>query len=266
MEFYLNQLLVDGKYPKEDYFQDLKASWDLQEVGKRKDKETYYARKALENNDDYFAIHLQSGTGNNYSPEVVDANDQILHENPKKQNEIEISADLFVFYMKAEKELLYYPKNKIQFVSDVMFLPGKRITVKPFITDFDEFINTIKKVDSIRLFSADPNTLFQEEQELTDAIDNLFGYGKRPQFKLDLDFKGVGIDSALALGLRKLKLDFDCHALDKLMIVGQDSEGFNTVFNASTFSKKIEIEVVRSEFNRYKYSDVIQKVKEAYGI
>lgn len=262
MKFYLNQILVDNRFPESSFFDEIVKKWSLTKPHQKKD--TVYVFKHLDNQEDYFGLQLRYGNNKNYSPEVVDIHSNSIQQNPRTPNQVEPSNDIFIFYIKTNKQLLIYPDRNETLLHDIFSLKNHKIQLKRVFVSFDEFTKSTCRLKEIKLVTED--SLFSDSYDLNQEMNSVLGFGENLYpFKIEVDLKRTPLDRVLSQ-LQRFNEDYESHKLKNLVIIGEDDKGFDSVFNGNQFNKHIKIEVKKDETNQYRYSEVVQKIKERYGI
>lgn len=260
IKFYLSQLLIGHRSPQKDFFDLVMDKWQSGAIYKK--NETVYVIDEIENTDGYFGLHLRHGNNKNYSPEVVNTEDETIQNNPKKRSQVEPNNDFFLFYIKKDHLLLTYPESNVQLVREVFSVVSDSVQVKRVWVSFEEFKNTVKKIKTIKLETSD--SMFSDNYELNKVLTNTLGFGDNPQYTLEVKLKHATAADAFLSKLQAFNDDCEANILKSLIIIGEDEQGFDSVFNSKQFNKYIKLEVNKNEANHYTYSDVVQKVKAKY--
>ena len=243
------------EYPnKEDFPKELDRDLDSP-----KGMEHVLVRR--EENGVFFAI--ESGSAEPRDDFVIDINSKEKRENPRKETEIELLKQLFV-YFDFKTNLLYlsdirYRKHFEQIIHEIT---GNDYILKGIYKEKDTFLDIIKTVEEIKFVTQ--NDLFSADSKKKTALEDLTGV--TDDIDLTLDIKTNSHRFRPLKLLKELMEEEDRYALSGLLIRGKDEKGFECIYNQEKFIRKINIsaEKISGKFDVFgvDWSTPIELAKE----
>lgn len=218
------------EYPnKEDFPKEL-----AQDLDSPKGMDHVLVRR--EENGVFFAI--ESGSAEPRDDFVIDINSKEKRENPRKETEIELLKQLFV-YFDFKTNLLYlsdirYRKHFEQIIHEIT---GNDYILKGIYKEKDAFLDIIKTVEEIKFVTQ--NDLFSADSKKKTALEDLTGV--TDDIDLTLDIKTNSHRFRPIQLLKELMEEEDRYALSGLLIRGKDEKGFECIYNQENFIRKINI-------------------------
>ena len=217
--------------------------------------------------DRYHWLYAKHGKAKPRSSKVFNAQTQSEEDNPRKPFQIETNQQLFCLYSE-RTETLYASADQCRAMLTGylgLHVPDiGAINIKRFIIDEDKFIDQINEVKSISFVAR--QTLFGAQ-----AISSLFtmgideapyeplGHGDAPdKMRVELQWKRGGSFNLLRglFNARKKNM------VDSMVCKGVDDSNFEQIFNASTFTQKVSIEVSKDEQGVYNADAVRRALRE----
>lgn len=184
----------------------------------------------------FFAI--ESGSAEPRDDFVIDINSKVKRENPRKETEIELLKQLFVYY-DFKTNLLYLSdiRFKKHFEHIIHKITGNNYILKGMYKGKDTFLDIIKTVEEIK-FSTQ-NNLFSTDSKKKTALVDLTGV--TDDIDLTLDIKANSHRFRPIELIKGLMEEEDRYALSGLLIRGKDEKGFECIYNQENFIMKIDI-------------------------
>ncbi|MDM8568356.1 hypothetical protein QUF50_02340 [Thiotrichales bacterium HSG1] len=198
--------------------------------------DVYYEIK-VQKEKEYIWFEFDYGKPNPIDNKLTNINSGRKKNNHRKNDEAELTNQLFVLYY-FNKNMLYLSnlnKEKI-FENMIQEKLSKTFEVKRFFKSKDDFISILKEVNEISFTEA--KDLFNKDSKKRQALIDLTGVEAPEKFTLDTKYpKGSKIVDFI-LGLIKSREQTE---LNELVIRGTDNNNFDFVFNVDTFVQKIYI-------------------------
>lgn len=218
------------EYPnKEDFPEELDKDLDSP-----KGMEHVLVRK--EGDGVFFAI--ESGSAEPRDDFVIDINSKEKRENPRKETEIELLKQLFVYY-DFKTNLLYLSDIRFRkhFEDIIHKIIGNNYILKGIYKEKAAFLEIIKTVEEIKFVTQ--NDLFSADSKKKTALVDLTGV--TDDIDLTLDIKTNSHRFRPLKFLKELMEEEDKYALSGLLIRGKDDKGLECVYNQENFIRKINI-------------------------
>ena len=268
MEFKFTKYVI-GVCERRIGYEEFCKVFDL-EVGEVIVCENYhYEVVCLKHEDDYCFVGLHYGDPMPHPEEVWDAEDGVKKENPRKESQIEMRNQLFI-YFDGEDKLLYFSdrrKTKLirHLVSEKMKCSESDVLVN-FIEDEEAFIKSAKSIKSIT-FIDERNMFTRKYFDLLDNLPNIektrFA-GYPVECKVTVNFKG-GIGRLVEKAIAKF-IDFakDQHQNcgTRIVMTSEGQDGFLRIFNPSTMLQNVSIKVKADKNKMCDPHDVLFQIRK----
>lgn len=229
---------------------------------------THFRIKKENLDDEYFWLYARYGETLPRSDTVLNTDSQKEEDNPRNTNQAELNKQLFFLYCIGSRTLYLSDISKKPWVEKYLKEKlGKKIVIKSFITDIDEFNRRIKIIKRIK-FVAKSN-LFSSAGNVMEILPNpkdLFGLGVPEKLLIQADFGNAKLTHSFTENLRQMVNWKDKCEADSLLCVGLDDKNFEMIFNANSFIQKISVRVEKGKHELYNPEIVqqalIQKLQE----
>ncbi len=159
---------------------------------------------------------------------------QIIEDNPKSRNQIELKKQFFAFYVMDER-ILYLSqisnKEMLQeYIADVLQI---ETLIKNVYSSIDEFVDAIEYLESAEFVEHRRITQDEVGARITQACTDIYGLGcpERINIKLDLMTK---TGKALKNIIHRLNQRFQQDAVKSIVLVGKDDQNIAYHFNLSS--------------------------------
>lgn len=249
LKFSKLHLIVDSNVPT---LQQLQTIFGAPTRNFSQGKTEYIIDSNIEN-DNYFWLYAKYGATHPHSPVIFDIQKEAEEQNPRSDVQLEPNNQLFALYCKAEKVLYLSNATKKELLEYYFSQTVKKpVTIKRFFQNYEEFIERIAQIKSIKLV-AKPD-LFSSRSGVMSILPNpadLYGLGIAARFKIESTFEGVSpTDKFKEIFSRVVKWKTE-EMLESLVCVGKDDKGFETVYNVDAFTQKIEIPAKKTQDGMY---------------
>lgn len=188
----------------------------------------------------YLWLTFKYGNPNPCPSQVLDKNNFEYQNNTRTSNLVEMRHQFFLLY-DFESDIVYLsqPKKK-SFIEELLKEKlNLGITLGTIFLDIDVFESKIKKLKSIKFTSHD--NLFNLNSALNNAFKDLLGYGANIDFKIEINCKNKPLDKGSII--TNLKNRVNNQEVRDLVIIGENENNFEQIFNSGTFNKKIAINI-----------------------
>ena len=183
-------------------------------------------------------IRLCYGSGNRYSPEVIDKTNLQSLDNPKTKEMAEPVNELIaVIVIKGTAEDGIWISNGkkirwfVSLLTDVLGLGKQLLSTSRVLVDYEEFISRLKSVQEVELVAV-PGSLFGGETHYSKLISNDLGLDAAKRFTLKAELQpDTSVSELLKRKLKSFHKDYEENALEKLKITGKDESGMSRVFD-----------------------------------
>lgn len=183
-------------------------------------------------------IRLCYGSGNRYSPEVIDKTNLQSLDNPKTKEMAEPVNELIaVIVIKGTAEDGIWISNRkkirwfVSLLTDVLGLGKQLLSTSRVLVDYEEFISRLKSVQEVELVAV-PGSLFGGETDYSKLISNDLGLDAAKRFTLKAELQpDASVSERLKMKLKSFHKDYEENALEKLKITGKDESGMSRVFD-----------------------------------
>ena len=183
-------------------------------------------------------IRLCYGSGNRYSPEVIDKTNLQSLDNPKTKEMAEPVNELIaVIVIKGTAEDGIWISNGkkirwfVSLLTDVLGLGKQLLSTSRVLVDYEEFISRLKSVQEVELVAV-PGSLFGGETDYSKLISNDLGLDAAKRFTLKAELQpDASVSERLKMKLKSFHKDYEENALEKLKITGKDESGMSRVFD-----------------------------------
>lgn len=216
---------------------------------------------SFETISNYLKISFSDGSTFPRNPQVVNTETNKLEPNPRQPNQIEpkdyfaiidfSTSFLWVSNSKKRGMVIDYLRNKFK---------KSKIVVKD-VYDQDEFINSLKKLDELRLTSVPE--LFSDAHDVTQALKDQINQFEAVEAVLHLKYKDKFVGNNLSDKFKSIFNNKDKYK--GIMISGRNERNLGMLFNSNVFSKKIDFKANVDEnemFNPQEiFSTLITKIE-----
>ncbi len=190
----------------------------------------------INNNEDYLWLSFDYGKAKPRDENITNIITGDKKDNERGVDEVELLNQIFC---------LFYYKNNTLYISNTKqkgivekFLKEKLnidIVIKSFYKTPDEFIETIKFVGKIKFTYA--KDLFNTDSNERQALIDLTGTEAPDKFTIEAEYNKHNIKNFLQNLLNSKREN----KIKDLVVCGLDDKKFNVIYNADTFTRKIEV-------------------------
>ncbi len=206
-----------------------------------------------------FWLYARFGKTNPYSNEIINRDTRETGENPKQKNQIELNKQLFCAYVMKDNILYISDFRKQNFLSSYLKQRfNQEFLIKKYFIEPKEFTDTITSIGKIS-FTSKQNIF---TGDIFTEIEDTLGYGSTECFTFEAKINKASIfDSVKCLNLlENLKRRRDNQQIEKMICIGKNDEGVESIFNLDNYLKKIDLNLEQDENGRYDS----QKIKNAF--
>lgn len=190
----------------------------------------------FEYKDDYLKIGFSDGSSMPRNPNVYNFSKQELEENPRDKDQVEPKEYFAIIDFKTSFLWLNNTKKKNLLISHLRsYFRNGHLNIKD-IYDEQDFIDTLKSLDGIKISSVGPN-LFSGTNTTTKALEDEMYLATRAELTLSYD-KTKFIDKIKDKVINVLN---QRNSLQNVTISGRDEKNLGMIFNNNMFTRKIEI-------------------------
>ena len=249
-------LIVEDDYPKltdfRVYFNEGKRHY---QTGK------YFFEFDIRLHENRFFIIVCNYDDYKYRDRVFDYITEEETANPKRPTQSELKQQFFVCYdIKGRTLYLSEGTKKTELKNYMEECLQRKVRIRERFASLDTFLNSIQYLFTIRftqsrnLLNLDPQGTFERQYgalglDIPDKLTTKFEYRKIPIGQQKARIKD--------LGKRRNQGEFD-----SLVIVGEDSEGFEKTFDFSSMVTTTKIRADVDEYSRYDADEVIELLLE----
>ncbi len=229
-------------------------------------KELKYRLDYRDINDNYLFLYFLHGKQFPYGQYIVNDSMNIKH-NPKEETDTELNEQLFIFYC-VRDDILYLSNTKkatffIDFLKDYLC---KEVIMKYIYKDIGDFCNTLKFLDTVT-FSSLGRDLFSKQSDINNNLKDNYCIGEPVEFEVLAKYNEKFIPQIKEKIINNLiKKKNNSSVIKKLIIQGKDEQGFVNIFNADSFSKKINFSLNVNNYRMFESDDVLNNIKKILGI
>lgn len=215
---------------------------------------TYY-KITTELTDNYFWLVAEYGRPEPHRNNWVDITTSKEEKNKRKNTQVELTNQTFLFYSFNSKLLYLSNSRHINLMSKILTDKSEnKFLVKRLLKNFDEFIAIIKSINKIK-FTGFKN-LFSSESKEFKAIEDLTGTSAPESFSLEATYN----KSKILEFLKRLNKSRNEQQIDKLVICGLDESGLETIYNVDTFTSQISIFCVKNNEGVYEHEIIKNEI------
>ena len=208
-------------------------------------------------NNSFLKIKLGDGSAMPRNPNVIDVETNTSIPNPRQPSQAEPKETFGLFDFKTGILWISNSKKKnliLDFIRSK--LDGKSLLVSKDVYDELKFIETIKKLEYIKL-SAVPNIFSQTNTLSASLVDDINGY-EATTAQITFSYQDKFIGNNL---LEKIKSIFQNRAnFNGVVISGRDEKNLGMLFNSDGFSRKIEFKSEVDENEMFLPTEVFSKL------
>ena len=266
INFFSHHFIIDGRPPM--------FKGELSLVGSSPNflcKETRYSIHCLpaegDPGDRYFWLDAKYGKGIPWNPEVINEQTQKKEKNPRAPYQVETNRQIFCLYSERTKTLYasgrQCPTLLEAYLKDCV--PHiDAVSIKRFFVDEKQFMDKITTVKYLKFVAK--HTLFGDK--LMSILDmhgepaDPSGYDTPDSMHMELKWKSGGS----LKWLRHILKAKQKRMVDSMVCVGENDDAFEHVFNVSSFTKKLSVDVGKGKQGIYNPEEVrrelMKKVKD----
>lgn len=196
----------------------------------------------VDKNTDYLWMNFSYGKASPRSETITNIITGEQNINPRKENEAELSSQLFILYYFAKHTLYISDGRKKTLLQQ--FLREKlkiNITILSFFKSPDEIIEILDSVKSVKFTNI--RNLFSTNSPERQALIDLTGTDAPEEFTIEAKYNTHQIGPFL----QRLMEGRRNEHIQSLTICGLDESGLETIYNIETLTQKIEILVNKDE-------------------
>ena len=204
--------------------------------------------------DEYLWLYAKYGNPNPCPNQVLDKQNYQYKQNTRTANLVEMRHQFFML-LNIRNNILYLSNiNKRAFLENILREKlNIGISINTIFVDLSEFDSKIKELKTIKFTSYD--NLFTQHSKLNDAFKDMLGYGANIDFKIEINCENKPLDKGYII--KNLKNRLDNQEVRDLVIIGENDDQFEQIFNAGTFNKKISISISENEENLFDENEVL---------
>lgn len=207
----------------------------------------------------YLWIYSKFGNPNPCPNQVFDKNKSQYQNNTRTPNLVEMRKQLFVLFDFDNNMLYLNISNKRKFVEEMLKTKlDLGITISSIYTDLNDFDKKIKDLSLIKFTSQD--NLFTANSTLNNAFRDLLGYGANIDFTIEINCKNKPLEKGSIIN--NLKNRLTNQEVKNLILIGENENKFEQIFNSGTFSKKISFLVKENDEKLMEEIEVRQQLLE----
>lgn len=224
--------------------------------------ETCYLLKKEILKDRYFWMQIEYGSPKPHSDILVNAIDQTKQKNARKENQAEISGQLFLLYDSADSEFALYLSNAKKKSLIEKYLNDKmkgNVVIKNVYIDFEKFVEKIKLIEEVGWVTK--KNVLNLDKEISDLFvdtNDLFGYSLPGEIELRIKIISP-IDSSFE-NMKKIKLFKQKIEAHSLTCVGRDDKNIEKILRHENYLRKIDINIGRDKKGFYDPTSVQQEL------
>ncbi|MEG1333854.1 MAG: hypothetical protein RSD11_09385 [Bacteroides sp.] len=255
ISFSLLQIIEETKTSGERFMHpDIPFFNLLEEETKYIFENNYYEVTVLKGSD-YIWMTFNYGNPNPRDEKVTNIETSEKRDNDRKENEVELLSQLFVLY--DNTRTLYLSNSKKKKLLET-FLKDKlqaNLIIKNFYKTEAEIIDMLKDVSKIEFTHT--KDIFSDNSKQKQALRDLTGVDAPEKFTIEAEYKR---SNPLTNWIKQL---FDAKTnqqISNLVICGRNESNFNFIYNADTFSRKIDICCNREANGKFKQECVLEEL------
>ena len=229
-------------------------------------KETHYSIHVSPEGDPgdrYYWLHAKYGKGLPWNDEVINEQTQTKEKNPRGPHQVETNRQIFCLYSERTKTLYASGRQCHTLLKAYLkhWLPHiGPVAIQRFIVDENQFMKEIKAIKSLKFVAK--HTLFGDKLmsilDIDEEPSDPLGHDTPDKMHMTLQWESGG---SLKWFQRFLKAKQE-RMVESMICVGEGDHAFEHVFNASTFTKKLSVEVGKDERGLYNPEEVRRLLME----
>ncbi len=196
---------------------------------------------------------------------ILDISSDTSINNPRKPQQVELTNQLFAIYDN-KSELFYISQlSKKKFLEEFLSQISKNnVIIKNVYKDIDEFSGIIKELGTVEFTKTGTGSMV--ENDLFKVDPGLLAKDEDAKLKVKLQYKNP-ITEGIKKRIRMINSHKNKGNIENLILTGEDDKGFETVFNADSFTSKISISVNKDKQHLFPPEKVkIQATTELKGL
>ena len=249
LEFSDFHFVIGGNIPS---VEDFKSVFDEAE-DQYFSKDTHYMISKENINDEYFWLYARYGNPLPHPKTVYNTRQRREENNPRSNDQIELTKQLFALYCINSKVLYLSSRKKKSWVEEYLKAKLKQdVVIKSFFKNIDEFIRQVKRVEKVKFVAK--HDLFNDQSSIFEIFptpNDLYGLGMPEDFTLEANFNRVKLTDTFINNLKKMVGWKNNREADSLLCIGRDDKNFETIFNTDSFIQKISVEATKDNQGLY---------------
>jgi len=218
--------------------------------------ELKYKREQCSMEGSFFWIYFRCGNQYPYCDKVLNPITKEEIENPRDKSLVELDTQIFLMYNINDGSVyINNLRKKSFFISYFIEVTGMEIDIKNIYKNVDEFIQAIDTINEIS-FVTKRNLQSYDNDIFKDAID-VFGLGNPEQMRVEASFGKARKSEEFKEKFKKLFADKEQGRVDKLICVGRNDSGLESILNTNTLISKFSIDSIVDENNLFVPEDVL---------
>lgn len=238
---------------KKEVFASIPSEFDYPDNG------TFY-KLFSELTDEYFWLVAEYGRPEPHRDNWVDIKTHEEETNKRKNTQVELTNQTFLFYSFTNKLLYLSNSKQIKLFSKILTeKSGNKLFAKRLIVKYEEFIALIKSVGRIKFTGY--NNLFSADSLQFKALADLTGTSSPESFSLEATYNKATIIQFL----NQLYQSKTENKIDKLVIAGIDEDGFEAIYNVDNFTTQLSINCKKNHEGVYEHETIKNEIKSKIG-
>lgn len=221
-------------------------------------------------NNKYCWLYAKYGKDLPYSFTVFNIGSHKEEANPRTTVQVETSKQLFGMYSFQEKVLYLSNGQKKSFFEKYLAKQlRKRVIIKSFIKNVDDFLATLKNVKKLKFITKpDLFTANSAVGDIVQPLEDLLGLDMDAKVTLELAYPKVPLTEKFKKYFKKMVGWKQAGSTASLICIGEDDKNFETIFNVDSFIKKINIPAKKDPQGMYDAemikSELIKEMERGY--
>lgn len=233
---------------------------DMESGDKNYNEKGVFYKVHIEKESQCLWLSFNYGSPNPRAETVINTKKGTERDNPRKEDEAEPKDQLFVL-IKYDEFLYISDVRKKNFLKNFLEKEYKlSFLIKRIIISANNFIEKISQVEEISFTNV--SDLFSQDNIYRNALTDLTGIDSPDTFTISAQYKGESVKT-LKKFLNRIGFQMEKQGLsNSLTIKGIDERGFENIFNADSFSKKITIKLEKEKDGKFRPSEVKNQLCE----
>lgn len=228
---------------------------------------THYSVSTGRFDEDYYWIYVRYGNERPYTDTVLNVKKHIEEPNPRSKVQVEQDKQLFGLYVKSK--YTFYVSNtqkKSFFEKYFAHVTGEDVVIKRIFISADEFLKKITTVEKLKfvvqenLFSSSGGFL-----SISPEHRDIFGLGMPHEYTIEGVFKGARKTPNFIHNFQNMVGWTKGLEAKSLVCVGKDDNNAEFLYNADSFTQKVDIPAGKDVYGLYSEKEVLQQLREVIG-